>query len=382
MNIFIRIVVPILLLLAGVVSMVVLASSATEEEKVDIIPPEISVKIQSVNITPQRIKVHSSGVVRASQTVNIVPQVGGKIVSIADSLQPGRRFQKGETIANIDPEDYRLNLEQDKSRVQQAQVELQVEEKRQEAAQREWALLGNDGEAPLLASRKPQLEVARLALAAAKAAQNRSELSLSRTRLVAPFNGIIKSEQLEIGQVVGVGAPVATLLGTDQYWVRVSVPAARLKDIDIPDVGVETGSKVLLVYRPSSEVMVEKVGVVLRLEAELDPQSRTATLLIGVDNPLGGDEFPLIIGAFVNVIIDGKQVDNAVQLPASALRDGDHVLVADKENKLARKDVQVGWTDGENVFITGGLESGDRVITSTISTPIYGTSLRIESLEE
>ena len=128
--------------------------------------------------------------------------------------------------------------------------------------------------------------------------------------------------------------------------------------------------------------MIERVGQVLRLEAELDPQARTATLLVGVDNPLEGDGIPLMIGSFVAVSIEGKQVENAFRLPASALRDASYVLIADKENKLARKEVQLGWTDGEDAIIVSGLNDGDRVISNVLSAPIYGTSLRIEGLEE
>ncbi len=122
MNVLVRIVVPILFVLIGVISMVVLASSAKEEEKVDIVPVELSVNVANVQLGPQRVRVQSSGVVRASQSVNIVPQVGGQIVRLADSLQPGRRFTKGELIATIDPQDYQLALEQDKSRVNQAKL--------------------------------------------------------------------------------------------------------------------------------------------------------------------------------------------------------------------------------------------------------------------
>lgn len=382
MNILVRIVVPILLLILGLVSMVVLARSAKEEEKVDIPPVELSVNVLEVQLGVQNAKVKSSGVVRPSQTLNIIPQVGGKIVSVADSLEPGRRFSKGELIAQIDSQDYQLALEQDKSRVRQAELELQIEEKRQEAAQREWELLGNEGKAPELASRKPQLEVARLGVASARAALQRSQLAVSRTKLRAPFNSIVKSEQLEVGQVVGAGAPVATLLGTDQYWVQVSVPASRLVDLQIPDIGGEEASSARLLYSPSPKVQVERAGRVLRMEAELDPQVRTARLLIGVDSPLEGEGLPLIVGAFVNVEIEGKAVEQAFRIPASALREGNHVLIANPENKLERKDVEVGWNDGEEVVIVGGLENGDKIITNSISVPIYGTSLRIGNLEQ
>ena len=64
-------------------------------------------------------------------------------------------------------------------------------------------MLGNEGEAPELASRKPQLRLAELSVEAAEAGLERAELALARTVLKAPFDCIVRTEQLEMGQVVG-----------------------------------------------------------------------------------------------------------------------------------------------------------------------------------
>ena len=78
-----------------------------------------------------------------------------------------------------------------------------------------------------MASRKPQLKFAEIAVDAAKAGLERAELALSRTVIRAPFDCVVQQEQLEIGQVVG-GSPVATLQGTEQFQVRISVPTREL----------------------------------------------------------------------------------------------------------------------------------------------------------
>ena len=288
-----------------------------------------------------------------------------------------KAFKKGEEIAQIDTRDYRLILQQEHARVEQAELNLKLETERLSAAQREWELLGNSGDAPELASRKPQLALAEINLTSAQASQERAELSLSRTTIRAPFNSMVKMEQLEVGQVVGQNAAVATLQGTDQYWIRVSIPTSRLGNIDIPDVNAEIGSAVTVQYSPSETMKVEKKGRVLRMESELDPQARTATLLIGVDNPLEGDGLPLLAGAYVDVMIDGRTVNKAYRIPAMAVKEGAYVLVADAENKLAKKDIEIGWADQSDVVVLSGLEDGDRIITTVISYPIYGAPLML-----
>jgi RND family efflux transporter MFP subunit len=378
MNIFVRLIIPILLLLLGLGGAASMALSAKKEEKVDVPPPLLAVEVLLVTRTEQQVFIKSTGVVRSAQSVNIVPQVAGKVSSVADQMQPGKRFSKGDRLIQIERNDYLLTLEQEKSRVRRAELEYQIEEKRQESAEKEWALLGNEGEATELASRKPQLEVARLNLEAAEAAMERAKITLGRTTIRAPFNGIVQKEQVDVGQVVGAGSPLLTLIGTDEYWIRIAVPASQLTHIDIPDVSAEEGSLVAInTSMSSTSEPQEREGRVLRLEAELDPQSRTAHLLVGIPNPLQGEL--IMLGSYVDVQIKGKTVLSAARIPASALNNGTHVFVADAENRLARKDVKVGWADGTDVVIVEGLEDGDKIITTALSLPIYGAALNIIS---
>ena len=279
-----RIIIPIVILLIGLGVMSALIGAAGVEERSEVPPIEISVKAHRIQGQTQTVEVYSSGTVQPAQQVSIIPQVSGAIVWIAEGLQAGRRFQKGELIAQIDRTDYQLIVEQERARVEQAELNLQIEEERQQGAQREWALLGKEGEAPELASRKPQLALAKINLQSAQASLRRAEVALGRTAIKAPFNSIVQQEQLEVGQVVGAAAaaaPVASLVGTDQYWIRVSVPTARLLDIEIPDVSAEKGSLVQVIFAPNDRHSDERTGRVLRLEGALDPQARTANLLIG-----------------------------------------------------------------------------------------------------
>ena len=376
MNIFVRIIVPILLLLLGVGGAVSMANSSKQEEKVEVPPAQITVEIMKVVLSEQSVQIKTTGVVQPAQSVTIFPQVPGKVSSLADHLQPGRRFSKGDLMVQIERNDYLLALEQEKSRVRRAELELQIEEKRQSSAQKEWELLGNKGEATELASRRPQLEVAKLNLEGAQASMERAEIALKRTSIRAPFNGIIQKEQVDVGQVVGGSSQLLTIIGTDQYWVRVAIPTSQLSSILIPDVSSEEGSNVLVQSSFKTESgLQERQGKVLRMEAQLDPQSRTAHLLVGIDDPLSG--FPIMLGSYVDVYISGKTVTNAVRIPASAIVDGSHVFVADDEDRLQKRDVTLGWSEGEESIITAGLQNGDRVITTSISLPIYGSPLNI-----
>ena len=311
-----------------------------------------------------RAVVETTGVVQASQQISVMPQVAGAITSVSDELVPGGRFAKGQTLARIDSRDYKLALDAEAARVRQAELALELERGRQDIAAKEWQLLDGEGE-PDLALRKPHLASAEQDLLSAQGGYERAELNLSRTALRAPFDAVVLTENVDVGQVVGASSQVATLAGTDAAWVRVSVPLTELDGLEIPRAPATLRS-------PTAE----RQGQVVRLEGQLDAASRTATLLVEVDDPLDGDQ-PLLFGTFVDVEILGAQVE-ATQVPRLSVAE-DSVWVADAQDRLQRRAVAVGWTDGEHRYLTSGLEDGDRVVTEGLRFPIEGMELRVGS---
>ena len=375
-NIFI----PMAILIFGVLGMIIMINSASSEERQTPEPTVLTVDAISVELKQRTVVIQGSGAVRAARILPLSAQVSGAVTELAPQLEPGGRFQAGAVLARIDSRDYKLAVAQEAARVQQAELEFRLAQERQTAAQREWEILGNSGEAPELASRKPQLEAAQLALESAKAGQERAELNLSRTVLRTPFSAMIQSEDIEEGQLVGPGQPVMTLIGTDEFWVRVSVPAARLDDMILPGDTPETQSPAVVKYRPSPNKIVERAARVKRLEASLDAQARTAGLIISIADPLSAEGMPILPGAYVDVEIQGKAADNVARLPESALINGNKVLIATAENTLDERSVELGWRHGSDVFITAGLSNGERVIITPISFPIVGAPLNVQAL--
>ncbi|MCP4805317.1 MAG: efflux RND transporter periplasmic adaptor subunit [Proteobacteria bacterium] len=311
-----------------------------------------------------RAVVETTGVVQASQQITVMPQVSGAITSVSAELVPGGRFDKGDTLARIDSRDYKLALDAEAARVRQAELALELERGRQDIAAKEWELLDGEGE-PDLALRRPHLASAEQDLLSAQGGYQRAELNLSRTGLRAPFDAVVLTESVDVGQVVGSGSQVATLAGTDSAWVRVSVPVVELSGLEIP------GAPATL-----TSTTGERTGQVVRLEGQLDTKSRTATLIVELPDPLDGD-VPLLFGTFVDVQLLGAETD-ATQVPRVAVAE-DSVWVADSMDTLRRRDVEVGWTDGEHRYLTAGLEDGDRVVTQGLRFPVEGMELRVGS---
>ena len=244
------------------------------------------VDIQQVQPAEEVVVLRAMGTVVPAQSIGLASRVRGEIVQVSPKFVPGGRFGSGELMVKIDPKDFELsvrlqqaqvknaaaNVKQTASAVNQreadltrAEAELVMEMGRQSAALGEYKLLGETvkPEDQALVLRAPQLKQARAACSAAEAAKqaaaatveaaeaseraskvvlDQARLDLKRTELRAPFNAMVRSRSVDLGAHVSVGSPMASLVGTDEYWVEVSVPVDELKWIRIPELGYRLDS--------------------------------------------------------------------------------------------------------------------------------------------
>ena len=101
---------------------------------------------------------------------------------------------------------------------------------------------------------------------------------------------------------------------------------------------------------------------------------------IGAQNSTDAAAPRLMIGAFVEVSIEGREVSNVVRLDRAYLRKEDTVWVHE-DGVLRVRPVEVAFRDAEFVYITDGLEDGDKVVITGISTPVDGETLRLKPPE-
>lgn len=361
------------------------------------------VEVVEVSSGTRQVSMQLQGEVTPSSQVVVMPEVTGKVVWQSEQLVPGGTVAKGEPILRIDPSDYALNLRQQQSQLAANKLQLELEEGRKRVATEEWELFqeerkkaglpetGKEGKA--LAMREPHLESAKVAVQSARSGIQRAALQLDRTNIKAPFNAIVRTESIDEGQVVSPGMQLATLVGTDTYWVRVSIPMGQLAYVKFPE-GDEPGSKAR-VWNDTGNGRIEREGEVIRLLSDLDPVGRLARILVEVEDPLlrkpaeaapddkAGDDgqlptshLPLLLGSFVKVEVEGVQVSGLAEIPRKALQENNNVYVLTDEGKLRITQVEIVWGDRDVVLVTGAIKSGDRLITSTLSTAVEGMSLR------
>lgn len=346
-------------------------------------PQAALVEVIPIQAETARVVVSSMGTVIPARKVQIAARVGGQIVSVSPQFIPGGRFRRNEQILRIEERDYELAVDQIKATLAEAEAGLKLEMGQQSVAQREYELLGetaDDADEELLL-RQPQLETRKAAVAAAEALLEKAQLDLERTTVVAPFNAVVQSRNVDVGAYIAPGTPLATLIGTDEYWVEASIPVDDLKWIGIPGVNETPASAVRIYHEPAWPSGVYRAGTVTRLMTELEPAGRMARLLVTVEDPLdltADKESPhaLILGSFVRVEIEGKEIQDVVKIPRTALRDGSHIWIVSSNNTLDVREVQVVWGGHDQVYISGDLPKGSLLITSDLAAPVPGMALR------
>lgn len=381
-NIF-RLIVCLLLIAAGFGGLrFLIATKPTVSRKP---PARMAPLVRTVNLEQENytLRIPVMGTVMPAREISLEAQVAGEVVYLHPEFTEGGFLLKGEKILQIDRKDYELAVEQKKRALAEAEYTYKLEQGYQEVARREWELLYGDnqqaGTASDLALRKPHLEKVQVEIRAAEAELEQARVNLARTTLQAPSNVLVLDSHVELGSKIAAQEKIADLVGTDAYWVKVSLPVEKLRWINIPKGSNEAGSTAEIIYRDDFSL----TGNVVRLLPDLSKEGRMARLLIEIKDPhglkSGGKKQPmLLIGEYVRVIIQGEELENVYKIPRSALRNDSDIWLADKDGKLIIRPVRTIWRDEETVVVRDGFSPGERLVVSDLAAPVAGMGVRLE----
>lgn len=331
----------------------------------------------------------ATGTVQPVEDVNLSPLVSGQVIRRDPAFTPGGFVQKNQVLLQIDPADYRNTLELRKSEFMQSQTTLDTEMGRQQIAVQDLQLIADDslfGSNPLseeerqLVLRKPQLNAVKATIGAAKAAVDQAQLNLERTTIRAPFDAHILSQNVTKGSLVAQGDILGRIVGTKEYWVVATVPVSKLQWLSFPSNNSEQGASVRIENSSVWPDDAYREGYLDRQIGALDGQTRLARVLVKVTDPLATSKElegkqKLMIGTFVEVKIQADPIPNVVRLNRDYVRSNETVWVM-KEGKLEIRNVEIVLTDDTHAYIRGGLEDGEKVIITDLSTVSNGIGLR------
>ncbi|MGI9328178.1 MAG: efflux RND transporter periplasmic adaptor subunit [Pseudomonadales bacterium] len=335
-------------------------------------PIAVTVRVQEVNPTDLRLKIHSQGSVMPSTESQLIPEVSGRVSWVSPSLVAGGYFDKGDVLVRIEPQDYRNSKDRARAGLVRAEAE-------QEHAKFEYQRMVSLAERQLAS--KSQLEdalrklrVADATLTDARAGLSQARQELGRTELRAPFAGLVRNETVDIGQFVSRGSSIGSIYASDRVEVRLPISDRQLAFLDLP-IGhqgaiAESEQAPVILSAEYAGRNIRWAGQIVRTEASIDTTSRMVYLVAQVNAE--EQEAPLNVGLFVEAEIQGRHASDIVVLPRTALRNGNQVLIVDDNNRLRYRDIKTLRLYQDDVLIENGLIAGELVCVSPIQTAIDG----------
>jgi len=394
-------------------------------------PQSLLVEVMQVRASSPAMIIKSYGTVRPSETLNLVSEVKGKIVEMSPSFEEGGFIKKDEHLIRIDPRSYELavaqrrkelkQLDAELGRLNQEKINLRVtleiaqtdvklakddKERFKALVKREVAAQAaqDQAEQKYLASKRRMQETEnQIALIEPRADQLKAQMELSevrlqeallnldRTRAIAPFEGRVLEKKAEKGQFVNAGTYLGRIYNTSTLEVEVRIPFRDLTWLmESHSTRDTSGAKqkgflsdryirARIGFNTSGTTHTWE-GCVARIKAAIDEKTRTLPLVVEV--PCRGSSiqahssYPLTPGMFVNVELIGKKIAGAYLMPRSAIHPGNLVYLS-LDNQLVIQRVEVLRRLDDSVYVGDGLKNGDLVITTPISVPKEGMSLRL-----
>ncbi|MBX3527796.1 MAG: efflux RND transporter periplasmic adaptor subunit [Rhodoblastus sp.] len=312
------------------------------------------------------------GSLRATQGVEIAPQVGGVVRAI--KFESSQDIQKGALLVEIDDSTEQADLKANQAALRNAQATLDRQSKLVSG--------GNTTQASLdqaIATRDQ-----------AAAAVERTKAIIAQKRIVAPFDGRLGIRRIDIGQYVSPGTPLVTLQKLDPIYVDFQAPEQYFARLAV-------GQTITLTVDAFGGKTFN--GKVKFLDARISTDTRNFLVRGEIQN----DEKKLLPGMFANVSVSAGSPREVVTLPRTAVvysLYGDSVYVlktpapkpgeaqaaqpqagvkpSDALYEVERRFVRVGETHGDRVEIADGVKAGETVVSEGQVKLFPGMRVRID----
>jgi RND family efflux transporter MFP subunit len=375
----------VLLGIAGTITFIKFKKPPERAEK-DVQAP--LVKVEQLHVKDIPMVVRGYGVVNPKVEVDIVPEVAGKVVSIHPEFKVGGLIRAGEQILQIDPRDHESAVRQAAAAVEDAKVKLDTEQAEADVARKEWSDLhpGVEPTSPLVL-REPQIRKAQAALESAQAQLATAKLRLERTSLLLPFDALIISEKVDLGQYVVTGQSLAKAYGTEAVEIEVPLEDDELAWFDVFENSIFSNGNGGPARTTPAEVRANFAGAehiwqgrVVRTTGQVDRTSRMVFIVVEVSDPLrvSGGRPPLLPGVFAEVMIEGKTLGGAVAVPRDAIREGNQVWLVSGD-RLHIQPLDVVRADKDFAYVVSGVQDEALVVTSSLDTVVDGMKVRLQT---
>ncbi len=359
--------------IAGFVGINAIAKEPQDKEVVDSRP---LVRVETISSDDHQVIINSYGEVRPLESTLLASQVAGEVTSWHPNFVAGGIVARGEVLFTIEKDNYEAAVLQAEASLASAQAAL-IEEQAQAKVALDEAKRYPERERTDLFLRKPQVLSAQAAVKSAQAALKRAERDLARCEVKAPYDALVISREIGVGQYINVGNQVAELNNIES--AEIIVPIAGFDSVFLPKR--IKGIKATIINKGLNSFTRE--AVVDRDLGVVDNATRMSNLVVRVDDPYGlkHDVQPIKFGAYVQVNFAGATLQNIYRLPQS-LVNNQTVWVVNDEQKLEPRKVTVVREEGEYFYISDGLNIDDQLVLTLPEYPQAGMEVKVAGMQE
>ena len=326
-----------------------------------------------------------AGAVRSRHAADLSVDVAGTVTAI--QAREGTRVRAGDALLSLDHREPEAMHVAAGKELRAAEALLEEAEARKRDAVRERARqeqlrqTESTRQADVDAA-ETQVAVAAAAVLAAQARVEarqaelgRAKVALEKFDLRAPFDGVVASRLVEVGEWATPGIVAMRLIDLDHLYIR-----AELDEVDLAEL--KTGLPVRVTLDPwKGRRMSGRVTRVSPIVSELEEQNRTVE--VEAELVSGADGLDLKPGTSADVEVILRSEDNRVRVPAQALMEGNRVLVAGADGRAHQVIVRLGLRNWEWAEVLDGLTEGDRVIVSLDNEKLKdGVEIRVTAEEK
>ncbi len=317
------------------------------------------VPVTVVPVVKQSVPVYLTalGTVQALNTVTVIPQVGGQLLSI--SFEEGQPVTKGQVLAQIDPRTFQASYDQAVSRRNQDRSLLSTARSNYERSQDpKYSKYVAKSDLVTLKNTVIQYEAA---VAADDAAIRDAKVQLDYSQVRSPIDGLAGIRAVDPGNVVNTSTPIVTLTQLHPINVMFTLPEQNL---DMVRRAAQGGQPLQVTALDRVDAHPIASGGVLKV---IDNQIDTGTGTFRLKSEFTNEHNELWPGQFVNVQLLVNTVDGGLVIPSQAVQrgpDGDYVYQVQGDNTVKMQTIVVAGEVGDShVMVGSGLKAGEQVVT-------------------
>lgn len=363
-----------LVIIIGFIGTAIIASSVLKSSKPPLINQESQDRVLFVEATdvqpePYRISFTTTGVVASPTNIHVISQVSGRVIVTHRDFYAGGSFKKGETLFQIEPRDFALEVQRLEAEVARAGTALDLEKAEQKAATEEWRLLnGSTKTVPELVARVPQLKEAEANLKAAWAQLDNARLAFKRSTFSFPFDGRVLSSTVHIGQFITAGQSYGEVFDLSALEIQTSLDENQLKLISAegtPDI------QVTLTHNGQDK---NYAAYIKRGASSLNTETRFASITLGIK----GDTTEILPGTFATIGFTTSEKDNITIVPGSAIDKNGILWTVQPDNTLKAFTPNILYRDNETVALDNVTETLS-IVTSRLSGALDGAKVTLRN---